>query len=99
MGENPPYGAAINYYLKTAPADDVTITILDAKGQVVRTLTGTNAAGLNRIHWNLRYEPTKEVRLRTSPLYAPDMRVGPEGWRPAPDAGRMSILVPPGRTL
>ncbi|MBI4476765.1 MAG: sialidase [Acidobacteria bacterium] len=96
VGENPPYGAAINYYLKAAPSGNVTITISDQKGQRVRTLTGSKAAGLNRIYWDLRYEPTKEVRLRTSPLYAPDVQVGPEGWRPAPGAGRLSILAPPG---
>ena len=96
IGENPPYGADINYHLKAAAAGDVTVTILDQQGQVVRTLTGTKTAGLNRIYWDLRYEPTSEVRLRTSPLYAPYVRVGPEGWRPAPGAGRLSILAPPG---
>src|SRR5918992_102724 len=95
-GNDPPYGAGINYYLKTAPAEQVTITILDQKEQVVRILPGTNAPGINRIHWNLRYERSKEIRLRTSPQYAPDMRLGPQGWRSAPDAGRLSILAPPG---
>jgi len=95
-GENPPYGANINYYLKAAPSGNVTVTILNPKGEVVRTLTGTKAAGLNRIYWDLRYEPTSEVRMRTSPLYAPYVRVGPEGWRPAPGVGRLSILAPPG---
>jgi photosystem II stability/assembly factor-like uncharacterized protein len=96
VGENPPYGASINYYLKAAPAGNVTITISDQKGQPVRTLTGTKPPGLNRVYWDLRYEPSKEVRLRTSPLYAADVQVGPEGWRPAPGAGRLSILAPPG---
>jgi hypothetical protein len=59
-------------------------------------MNGTKTAGLNRIYWDLRYEPTTEVRLRTSPLYAPYVRVGPEGWRPAPGASRLSILAPPG---
>jgi hypothetical protein len=36
------------------------------------------------------------MKLRTSPLYAPDVKVGPEGWRPAPGADRISLLVPPG---
>src|SRR5439155_22314125 len=66
-GNDPPYGAGINYYLKTAPAGTVTITILDQKGQMVRTLPGTNATGINRIHWNLRYERSNDIRLRTSP--------------------------------
>jgi photosystem II stability/assembly factor-like uncharacterized protein len=94
-GNDPPYGAGINYYLKTPSVGNVTIAILDEKGQVVRTLLGTNVAGVNRVHWNLRHERSKEMRLRTSPQYAPDMRVGPEG-RPAPDGGRLSILAPPG---
>jgi dienelactone hydrolase len=34
--------------------------------------------------------------MRTSPQYAHDVRVGPEGWRPAPDGGRLAILQPPG---
>ena len=28
-GQNPPYGASINYYLRTPPAGDVTVSILD----------------------------------------------------------------------
>jgi photosystem II stability/assembly factor-like uncharacterized protein len=98
-GENPQYGASINYYLKAAPSgrvgEKVTVTISDPKGEVVRTLDGTNAAGLNRIYWDLRYEATKEVRMRTSPMYAPHIVPGPDG-RPAPGAGRLSILAPPG---
>ena len=59
-------------------------------------LTGSNQAGINRIYWDLRYEPSEEVRLRTSPLYAPWLQVGPNGWRPAPGARSFSILAPPG---
>jgi photosystem II stability/assembly factor-like uncharacterized protein len=95
-GQNPPYGAAINYYLKSAASGDVTIRILDAKGQLVRTLQGTKRAGTNRLWWDLEYEPSKQIRLRTSPAYAPEIRVGPEGWRPLPEGGRLSILAPPG---
>jgi photosystem II stability/assembly factor-like uncharacterized protein len=38
-GENPPYGAIINYYLKAKVEGDLTLEILDASGTVVRTLT------------------------------------------------------------
>lgn len=60
-GENPTPGAAISYYLKGA-APQVTIRIRDAAGTVVRELTGNalrNArnAGVNRVHWDLRYQP------------------------------------------
>jgi photosystem II stability/assembly factor-like uncharacterized protein len=95
-GNDPPYGAGINYYLKTPATGKVTITILDQQGRGVRTLEGTNNAGINRIHWNLRGERTKPIQMLTSPQYAQDVRVGPEGWRPAPDGGRLAILQPPG---
>jgi len=56
-GQNPPPGTAITYYLKSAPAADVKITISDYSGKVVRTLVGTNEVGLNRVQWNLRSDP------------------------------------------
>ncbi|HEY6044983.1 MAG TPA: hypothetical protein VIU65_00185, partial [Pyrinomonadaceae bacterium] len=95
-GQNPPYGASINYYLKAAPKGDVSIKILDATGNTVQTIRGTKTAGLNRVWWNLRNENSKEVRLRTTPAYAPEIRVNAEGWRALPEGGRMTVLMPPG---
>jgi hypothetical protein len=96
-GEDPEYGASLNYYLKSpVPGKNgVKLTILDAQGDTVRTLKGSNEAGINRVYWDLRYEPTTEVRLRSSPIYAEYMVPGPEG-RPAPGAGTLEILAPPG---
>jgi photosystem II stability/assembly factor-like uncharacterized protein len=94
IGQNPAYGASISYYLKTPPAGAVTIAVADAQGRTVRTLAGTKASGLNRVAWDLRGEPTTEVRLRTSPLHAPDIVVGPQGWRSG--GGQMALLEPPG---
>src|SRR5262249_45515917 len=94
--QNPPYGAAISYYLKSAPSGDVKIKIEDSKGQTVRTLNGTKNVGLNRVAWNLEGEPTREVRMRTAPEYAPEIRLGQDGTRNAPGAPRMSLLLPPG---
>jgi hypothetical protein len=95
-GQSPSYGADINYYLKSVPAEDVKITILDEKGQTVRILKGTKNPGINRIWWNLRYEPSKEPKLRTSPLYAPYVKVRPQGWRPLVNwGGRFSPLAAP----
>jgi photosystem II stability/assembly factor-like uncharacterized protein len=98
VGENPEYGASITYYLKAAASAPVTATILDAKGGVVRTLAGTGRAGFNRVHWDLRGEPSNEIRMRTSPtLPAPHVRLGPEGWRPPAGGGAsITILQPPG---
>src|SRR5215813_3893612 len=95
-GQNPPYGADINYYLKSAPKNEASIRILDAKGAPVQTIRGTRNAGLNRVWWNLRSENSKEIRLRTSPLYAPDVKLNAEGWRPLPEGGRLTVLMPPG---
>jgi hypothetical protein len=57
VGENPERGAQITYYLKSAPAGDVKITIADATGQTIRTLDGTKVVGLNRVNWNLAPTP------------------------------------------
>jgi hypothetical protein len=97
VGQNPAYGASLNYWLKSVPSGDVTIAISDASGKTVRTLRGPRQAGVNRIYWDLRGEPTKEARMRTSPLYAPEIRVGPDGTRPAQGVGRLAILASPGR--
>jgi photosystem II stability/assembly factor-like uncharacterized protein len=94
-GQNPDYGASINYFLKAPSSSPVIISIMDGSGTVVRTLTGTNSAGINRIHWDLRYEPSMQVRLRTSPMYAPHIVPGPNG-RVAPGTNTLAILAPPG---
>jgi len=95
-GRNPPDGAVINYFLDAAPEGTVQIEIADANGKTIRTLEGTGEPGINRVWWDLKYERTREIRLRTSPPYAPDVTVGPEGWRPLPVVERLAVLVPPG---
>ncbi len=39
VGDNPPPGAIIDYYFKTAPKDEVKLEIFDGKGKLVRTLS------------------------------------------------------------
>ena len=56
-GTNAPQGTAISYHLKAAPSGDVKLTISDITGKVVRTITATKDAGLNRVQWNLRGDP------------------------------------------
>jgi len=72
-GHDPAYGASISYYLKAAPKGDVDITILDREGGVVRTFKGSKEAGINRVHWDLRYPPVKEMELRTAPSGYPQI--------------------------
>jgi hypothetical protein len=52
--ENPAYGTVITYYLKTNVGNDVTLTINNEKGNVVRTLKGPGAAGIHRVSWDLK---------------------------------------------
>jgi hypothetical protein len=40
---NPPEGAILDYWLPSAPAGEITLTIKDARGAVVRTFTSTAA--------------------------------------------------------
>ena len=95
-GQNPPYGASFNYYLRSTPKGAAQIAIQDASGRTVRTLSGTKLAGLNRVYWDLRFTPTREMRLRTPPEFAPEIPEGAEGWRPAPGEQRISVMAPPG---
>ncbi|MFQ5537594.1 MAG: sialidase [Gemmatimonadota bacterium] len=95
VGQNPPYGASLNYWLSPDLAGkDVTVTIAEPSGKVVRTLHGKSEAGLNRLWWNLRDEASTPVRMRTTPLYADWVDLGPDRVRVA--AQGMSILRPPG---
>ncbi|MFI5181255.1 MAG: sialidase [Thermoanaerobaculia bacterium] len=120
-GQNPPYGAILDYWLKDAvpvpvkeKADEeeedssarkkIRIMILDAAGKTIRALPGTGKAGMNRVAWDLRYEPTLEVRLRTTPegnrhLWEEKRFRGKEARRIfyyGIDGPRKGPLVPPG---
>ena len=70
-GQNPPSGVVLHYYLPTKPTEAVTLTIRDAKGEVVRTFSSQPAekadpklpaeAGANRFVWNMRYEDATKL--------------------------------------
>jgi photosystem II stability/assembly factor-like uncharacterized protein len=60
LGPNPPDGVLIDFYLKSKPAKNqkVAITILDSAGKTVREIDDRNAqSGINRVNWDLRYNP------------------------------------------
>lgn len=81
-GRNPAYGAEINYYLKDSTDQKIEIQILTLEDEVVRTLEGKNKPGINRVMWNLRYEPTFKPKLQTTPPGRPWVQLNGEGWRP-----------------
>ena len=94
-GKNPPYGSSLNYWLAEKSDQEVKIRISDEAGQTVRTLEGKNSAGINRVWWDLKGEPSTQARLRTKPLHAVWVDLGDQGWRAA-SVDRISVLVPPG---
>jgi len=59
--------AELTYRLKSAPAAPLKFEILDPQGAVVRTLEAQGRVGLNRTSWDLRYDPPRQVELRTLP--------------------------------
>ena len=109
-GTNPPYGPPLHYWIPEAPGAAASgepdeeaaeplarIRIFDGRNELVRTLDDLPAEpGLHRVTWDLRHDPTTEVRLRTKPDERPDWKMPAEGWRPLPDGGRLSLLAAPG---
>ena len=101
-GRNPPYGADITFALKSAPAeamrDKFKLVISDAAGKTVRTIEiGKDAvAGVNRVWWDLRVDPTDEIKLRTPPLHAPEFKLNADGTRKFPVGSTLSMLAAPG---
>ncbi|HXM74702.1 MAG TPA: sialidase family protein, partial [Chthoniobacterales bacterium] len=62
VGENPPPGAMIDYYFKTAPKDEATLEILDAQGKVVRHLSNKEKKeGEQPPEWPDRVERAKTI--------------------------------------
>src|SRR5205823_13902936 len=95
QGESPPYGADLNFFLKSA-TPNVQLAIAGPNNAPIRTLTVAGHAGLNRVWWDLRYDNGSTITMQTPPLFEP--------WAPArrnyaaygtriPPAGP---IVPPG---
>lgn len=60
--------ADFQFSAATAPTAPVKMEILNSVGEVIRTQSFTGArAGLNKVSWNLQYEPAKMVEIRTTP--------------------------------
>lgn len=94
VGKNPPYGALITYSLKDKVDDkaDFRMEILDSTGAVIRSLKNfPRARGLNRTHWDLRYEPPK---VRVEPTEAErQFGGGPMGPLVLPGTYRLRVTL------
>lgn len=54
QGDNPPFGAPIDYHVGAGGSGSVRVVITDAMGDTVRTLTAPGTPGLHRVYWDLR---------------------------------------------
>lgn len=79
VGENPPNGAVLYYWLKDGEKGPVSLTIRDAKGAVIRTLSSDDETlpvakrpsakpGLNRYVWDMRHPGPTPMDPALSPL-------------------------------
>ena len=57
-GENPTNDAVLHYFLGDDVSGEVTVTISDVTGQDQRTYTVEARPGINRLEWDMRYDPT-----------------------------------------
>jgi hypothetical protein len=71
QGTNPPSGALLSYYLKSASGADVKVAVLDSAGKVIRETSGGKNAGLNRIVWDLRVAGPEGVNEGRGPFVLP----------------------------
>lgn len=95
LGPNPPDGVLISFYLKDKPAkgQNVTITILDSSGKPIRVIEDRNAeAGINRVNWDLRYDPPVKLTPEQEEALAQGFFGG--GARgPSADPGNYTVKV------
>jgi photosystem II stability/assembly factor-like uncharacterized protein len=59
--------ANFTYTLASEPAAPATLEIVDSNNRTIRRMDVMSHAGLNRVAWDLRYEPPHFVQLRTLP--------------------------------
>ena len=78
IGQNPPYGADINFYLPRAGS--ATISVAGADGKTIRSLAIDGQPGVNRVWWDLRGEGGKMPHMLVPPPDAPWVQNGPEGY-------------------
>ena len=96
-GENPPPGAPLNYWLSADVKDSVMITIKDASNAEVRKLYHKGKAGVNRVWWDLRQNPSTAIVMRNKPLHAEWINMGDKRAIPAPTSPKgIAPLVVPG---
>lgn len=67
-GQNPPYGASINYFLPEETKDAVQILIINNTGDTIQRIKASTDKGINRIWWNLAHDEIELPFLKTKPV-------------------------------
>ena len=82
-GQNPAYGANLDFFLPDTNAKEISIAIQDINGNEIRKLTPRKTTrGVNRVMWDLRYEKTKTAKLKVNPRGIDWVTYNKDGWRP-----------------
>ena len=70
IGPNPPQGAILNYYLRSA-APGLKVVVRDAQDAIVRELAAPGDPGFNRMVWDLRASAPEGVPNARGPFVVP----------------------------
>ena len=63
VGQNPPSGAVITYYLRSRHTyGRIMLEVLDPTGKVIDTISPTKRRGINRVSWGMRVKPPRVPR-------------------------------------
>jgi len=98
--------ALLNFSLNAEPREPVQLQIADSSGAVVRELrVASPVVGLNRVPWDLRYDPPRLIAMRTTPPENPHIWEEPrfrgQDTRPVTHWGlepaQVGPIVAPGR--
>ncbi|MEM6483578.1 MAG: hypothetical protein AAF662_01150, partial [Pseudomonadota bacterium] len=87
FGDDPPVGTSLHYWQAEEMEDEVKLVISNAAGETVRTIEHKGQAGINRVWWDFKEDPTTELVLRTKPVYA--------DWYPLDEDGTRKSVVQP----
>lgn len=103
-GQNPAYGANIDFFLPDTTMKNIIISIQDMNGNEIRQIKPRKISkGVNRVMWDLRYEKTITPKLRVNPLGVNWVTYNDNGWRPLRtwdldvNAGKLGPKVIPGK--
>jgi photosystem II stability/assembly factor-like uncharacterized protein len=81
VGQNPPKGVIVTYFLKAAPKQPITLSFKNTKGEVIRSFTSRDPessekpkelkvpaqAGWNRFIWDMRHTPIAKIEGKDPP--------------------------------